>query len=155
DNMSVASVAVSNAATGWSGQATGTTSWSASVSLNSGTNLITVTARDGAGNPGTATMTVTYTPAGTAPTPGVVTASPQYQSFVKSPFDLSTSFNSASALTGCEYSVNGVWAPATVSGSAPSFTCTKTGITGTNGQALASNMRATNSGGTGTAVAIT
>ncbi|MBI2489924.1 MAG: carboxypeptidase regulatory-like domain-containing protein [Planctomycetes bacterium] len=54
---------------GGSGTASGTTSWSVSgIALQSGTNVITVTARDAANNTGTDTITVIYTP----PT-GVVT----------------------------------------------------------------------------------
>jgi predicted secreted hydrolase len=48
---------------GGSGIASGTTSWSVpSIALQSGANLITVTARDAAGNQGSATLTVTYDP---------------------------------------------------------------------------------------------
>ena len=50
---------------GGSGTATGTTGWSASVALVSGVNVLTVTARDAAGNTSTDTLTVTYTPADT------------------------------------------------------------------------------------------
>ncbi len=46
---------------GGNGTATGTTSWTANgIPLLSGTNVITVTARDAAGNSGTDTLTVTY-----------------------------------------------------------------------------------------------
>src|SRR4029078_11445131 len=46
---------------GGSGTATGTTSWSASgIVLQSGANVITVTARDAAGNAAADTLTVTY-----------------------------------------------------------------------------------------------
>src|SRR5439155_14816732 len=70
DNVGVTSVTWSNAASGWSGPASGTTSWSvSSVLLQAGTNVITVTAKDAANNAGTKTLTVTYTPADTtAPT---------------------------------------------------------------------------------------
>src|SRR5439155_928326 len=70
DNVGVTSVTGSNAANGWSGPASGTTSWSvSSVPLQAGTNVITVTAKDAANNAGTKTLTVTYTPADTtAPT---------------------------------------------------------------------------------------
>ncbi|TWU52580.1 Dispase autolysis-inducing protein precursor [Candidatus Brocadiaceae bacterium B188] len=52
---------------GGGGAASGTTNWSVSgITLVSGDNLITVTARDAAGNTGTDTITVTYTP-GKAP----------------------------------------------------------------------------------------
>jgi uncharacterized surface protein with fasciclin (FAS1) repeats len=48
---------------GGGGAASGTTNWSVSgITLVSGDNLITVTARDAAGNTGTDTITVTYTP---------------------------------------------------------------------------------------------
>jgi Divergent InlB B-repeat domain len=45
---------------GGSGTASGTTNWSASgIALQSGANVLTVSARDAAGNTGTATLTVT------------------------------------------------------------------------------------------------
>jgi hypothetical protein len=48
---------------GGSGTASGTTSWSVSgLALQSGANVLSVTARDAAGNTRTATLTVTYTP---------------------------------------------------------------------------------------------
>ena len=51
---------------GGSGTASGTTSWSVSgIALQSGANVLRVTARDAAGNTRAATLTVTYTP----PTP--------------------------------------------------------------------------------------
>jgi hypothetical protein len=54
---------------GGSGTATGTTNWSATIALQSGVNILTVTAQDGAGNPSTDVLTVTYTPPDTtAPT---------------------------------------------------------------------------------------
>ena len=62
DNIGVTQVSWVNSL-GGSGTATGTTSWSvASITLLSGSNVITVTARDSAGNTSTATLTVTYTP---------------------------------------------------------------------------------------------
>ncbi len=69
DNVAVTQVTWSNDR-GGSGTATGTTSWSVSgIVLQSGQNVLTVTARDAAGNTSTDTLTVTYTPAadGTAP----------------------------------------------------------------------------------------
>jgi hypothetical protein len=66
DSGGVAHVTWSNSA-GGSGTATGTTSWSVgSIALQPGTNVLTVTAQDAAGNNGSATLTVTYDP--TAPT---------------------------------------------------------------------------------------
>ncbi len=63
DNVAVTQVTWSNDR-GGSGTATGTTSWSVSgIVLQSGENVLTVTARDAAGNTSTDTLTVTYTPA--------------------------------------------------------------------------------------------
>lgn len=53
---------------GGTGTASGTTTWSAAnITLQSGDNILTVSARDAAGNIGTDTLTVTYTPDTTAP----------------------------------------------------------------------------------------
>jgi glucodextranase-like protein len=60
DNVGVTQVTWSNSR-GGSGTATGTANWSASVGLQSGLNVVTVTARDAAGNTSTDTLTVTYT----------------------------------------------------------------------------------------------
>ncbi|HXG62701.1 MAG TPA: metallophosphoesterase [Planctomycetota bacterium] len=62
DNVGVSQIRWSNAATGSSGVAAGTASWTATVPLNPGSNAITVTAYDAAGNTATDTLTVTYTP---------------------------------------------------------------------------------------------
>jgi hypothetical protein len=62
----VTTVTWSNAATGGSGTATGTTYWeTASIPLDVGSNLITVTAHDSSGNSETETINVTYTPTDT------------------------------------------------------------------------------------------
>src|SRR5439155_26206629 len=89
----------------------------------------------------------------TPPTAGPVTPfNTQFGGSVDTPFDLTASFtDNGSAVPGCEYTTNGgsTWNAATAAGSSHNFTCTKTGITGTNGQVLTLNMRATTSGGTG------
>ncbi len=60
DNIGVTQVSWSNS-TGGSGQATGTNSWSvANIALKEGSNGITVTARDAAGNTAQKMLTVTY-----------------------------------------------------------------------------------------------
>lgn len=60
DNVGVTLVSWTNDR-GGSGNCTGTTNWSATgITLYPGTNVITVTARDAAGNTGTDTLTVTY-----------------------------------------------------------------------------------------------
>jgi YVTN family beta-propeller protein len=67
DNTSVSQVTWSNDR-GGSGTATGTATWSvAAVTLQPGTNVITVTARDAAGNVGTDILTTGYNPDLTAP----------------------------------------------------------------------------------------
>jgi hypothetical protein len=61
DNVGVTQVTWSNSA-GGSGTASGTTNWSVSgITLQPGTNVVTVTAYDAATNTGTDTLTVTYT----------------------------------------------------------------------------------------------
>ncbi len=75
DNVGVIQVTWTNNR-GGSGTAGGTTSWSvAGIALQSGSNVVTVTAADASGNRGTATLTVTYTPVDTA-APTVAITSP-------------------------------------------------------------------------------
>jgi len=60
DNVGVTTVSWANSR-GGSGAAAGTTAWAvSSIGLQTGTNVITVTARDAAGNVGTDVLTVTY-----------------------------------------------------------------------------------------------
>ena len=59
DNVGVRQVTWSNSL-GGSGTATGTTNWSALIGLQKGLNLLTITARDAAGNLATDTISVTY-----------------------------------------------------------------------------------------------
>jgi|GEM_PF-1347454 len=69
DNIGVTQVTWTNDR-GGSGTASGTTSWTVNgIALLSGTNVLTVTARDAAANTGTDTLTVTYTPPSTDTTP--------------------------------------------------------------------------------------
>ena len=73
DNVAVTQVTWVNS-TGGSGTATGTTSWSVSgIVLLPGSNVLTVTARDAAGNTRTDTLTVTYNPDTTAPNVTILT----------------------------------------------------------------------------------
>src|SRR5687767_1163767 len=70
DNVGVTQVTWANDR-GGSGLASGTTSWAiSSIPLVNGSNIITVTASDGAGNTGIDTLTVTYA---TTPPPTTVT----------------------------------------------------------------------------------
>jgi len=68
DNIGVSAVGWTNSANSTSGTASGTTSWSvAGIALVSGSNTITVTAKDAAGNSSSDTITVTYATAISAP----------------------------------------------------------------------------------------
>jgi hypothetical protein len=61
DDTAVTAVSWSNSATGASGTATGTTSWTTgNVALIAGTNVISVVARDAAGNTSSDSIAVTY-----------------------------------------------------------------------------------------------
>ena len=61
---------------GGSGTASGTTTWSiASVALRPGANVVTVTAHDANGLTGAASITISYTPAGTGPTIAILSPS--------------------------------------------------------------------------------
>ena len=78
DNIGVTQVTWTNSR-GGSGTATGTTSWSvASITLLSGSNVLTVTARDAAGNTRTDTLTVTYSPDTTRPNITITTPDVQF-----------------------------------------------------------------------------
>ena len=76
DNIGITQIAWSNSR-GGSGTASGTTSWNVgSITLQSGSNVITVTARDAAGNTATDSLTVTYNVADTtSPTISITTPS--------------------------------------------------------------------------------
>ncbi|MFZ4858146.1 MAG: CxxxxCH/CxxCH domain c-type cytochrome [Desulfuromonadaceae bacterium] len=99
----------------------------------------------------------------TPPVAGTVNISPDYTNGATSYTGASatitaqfTESDAGSTVTGCEYTTNGTaWTAtgAVVSGSGPTYTCTATptGLTGV----LTINMRATSSGGVGTATALT
>jgi Big-like domain-containing protein/glucodextranase-like protein len=85
DNIGVTQVTWANSR-GGTGTATGTTSWTAGgIVLQSGANVLTVTARNAAGNIATRTMTVTYA-AATAPTMTITTptSTPTYSTSTSS-----------------------------------------------------------------------
>ena len=116
-----------------------------------------------AGQTGGYTLTIVSSDT-TPPIPGPVTPyNVSSGSFLDRPFNLKTTFtDNESTVTSCEYTtdygVNGEgahWETAVVSGTKPNFTCTKTGITGTDGQTLTLNMRATSGGCTNTATPVT
>jgi len=77
DNVGVTEITWVNSSTGATGTASGTTPWAVNgISLNNGSNVITVTAKDAAGNKGTATLTVTYTPVDINPPDTIITGGP-------------------------------------------------------------------------------
>jgi len=69
DNVGVSSVTAACSPACGSPAVSGTTSWSTSLSPQTGTSTVTFTAKDAANNSGTATLTVSYNP----PPPSVVT----------------------------------------------------------------------------------
>src|SRR3990172_4718497 len=101
------------------------------------------------------------TPTDASPAVGAVTpANIATATHVDGTFDLSASVTEANTVTSCEYTVNNgsTWLAATVGGSAPNWTCAKTGITSTNGTVLTLNIKATDNNsnvGTGTAISRT
>ena len=94
----------------------------------------------------------------TPPVIGAITPeNVSYGAFVDSPFDLTVSITEEEGgATSCEYTANGGtdWLTADLSGTGPGYTCTKEGITSSDGTALSLNMRAVSSGGTGTGTAV-
>jgi len=87
----------------------------------------------------------------------VIASNISYTTYLDSPFDLSADINEEDGdISSCGYTINGGtdWYVATVRGYGPNYTCTKTGITSSDGTSLTLNMRATSSGGTGTGTSI-
>ena len=131
---------------GGAGTCSGTTSWSAGgISLSSGQNVITVTARDEAGNTGTDTLTVTYTPT-PAPVLTTITVTPpsasipqgSTQQFSAQAFDqnndpISATFAWSSSSTTVA-SIDSLSGLATgVAAGSTTITATSAGINGTAG----------------------
>ncbi len=102
DNVGVTKVIWANDR-GGTGTASGTASWSASgIALQTGSNLITVTATDAAGNTGTAALTVTFTSDSTPPVISSISAKVRATSAVVSwttnePADSQVSFGRSTA----------------------------------------------------------
>lgn len=158
DNVGVTQVSWSNSL-GGSGTASGTASWSVnSVTLLNGTNTITVTARDAAGNTAANTLTVSYTTPDTTP-PTVSSVSPANGTTNASTSTVITvtfseAMNASSINTGT-FTVNGAtgtvsassatatFTPSSALASSTSYTVTITGGTSgakdAAGNALASN----------------
>ncbi|HXX62156.1 MAG TPA: triple tyrosine motif-containing protein, partial [Bacteroidota bacterium] len=77
DNVGVTEITWVNSSTGAAGTASGTATWAANgIPLNKGSNVVSVTAQDAAGNKGTATLTVAYTPVDVNPPDTMITSGP-------------------------------------------------------------------------------
>ena len=102
DNVGVTQVTWANNR-GGSGTTVGTTSWTAAgIALQSGSNVITITSRDAAGNSGTDTLTVNCTPPAGAFS---VTPSPSTTSVVEGQNNIVASTYSALAVGGGSFTV--------------------------------------------------
>ena len=87
----------------------------------------------------------------------VVASNVAYGSYVDSPFDLSAEVaEEQGALQSCEYTINGGinWYSAGISGYGPTYTCTKTNISSSDGASLSLNIKATSRGGTSNGSAV-
>ncbi|MCX6737225.1 MAG: fibronectin type III domain-containing protein, partial [Candidatus Parcubacteria bacterium] len=117
--------------------------------LTNGTTYYYKVAAINAVGEGTKTSEFSSTPQ-QLPESGTMVLTTVYNSYIGSPFNISTPFTSPTTITGCQYTVNGGtnWTAASVSGSIPNFTCAVSGVTTTDGMSLSIGMRATNSVGT-------
>jgi hypothetical protein len=117
DNVGVTQVTWVNSA-GGSGTATGTTSWSAAgIVLQSGSNVITVNARDAANNVATATITITLdvTP------PSATVVSPAAGATVSSVVAVTVSASDDRAMAGVTLVVDGAAVGNEVTGAGPTY----------------------------------
>ncbi len=104
DNVGVTQVTWANSR-GGSGTATGTTSWTASgIALQIGTNVLTVTARDAAGNTKTASLTVTLSD--TTP-PSVSMTAPTSGATVSGTITLSATATDNVGVAGVQFKLDG------------------------------------------------
>ena len=149
---SISSVTWSNNR-GGNGTATGTASWTvSSISLSSGDNVITVTAKDGAGNSGTDTLQVTYSTGTTVSAPTVSTGSASNATTSSATLNGTVNANGASTTAWFNYgttsgSYSGTSTTQSVTGS--SNTTVSIGISGlSSGTKYYYRIAASNSGGT-------
>ncbi|RMH35376.1 MAG: fibronectin type III domain-containing protein, partial [Nitrospirae bacterium] len=106
DDVGVTQITWSNDR-GGSGTASGTTSWTVgSIALLSGTNVLTVTAQDAAGNTTTRTLTVTFTPPDTTP-PTVTLTSPSDGATVSGTITLTATAVDNVDVAGVQFQVDG------------------------------------------------
>jgi Bacterial Ig domain/Purple acid Phosphatase, N-terminal domain len=105
DNVAVTQVTWANSH-GGGGTAAGTTSWTASgITLQTGSNVITVTARDAAGNVGSASMTVAQSD--TAP-PAVAVTSPSAGASVRGAVNLTANATDNVGVGAVRFKIDGV-----------------------------------------------
>lgn len=91
---------------GTTGNATGTTSWSATVPLSPGSNTVTIRAEDAAGNPGTASLTVTVDASG--PTVALLQPTSEDEHLTsETPVEVSGTASDQSGLDRVEWSIEG------------------------------------------------
>ncbi|MBE0540207.1 MAG: hypothetical protein IH623_02375, partial [Verrucomicrobia bacterium] len=89
-NSGITSVTVNGVrASNDSAAGSGTANWSRTISLATGVNTITVVATDGAGNPTSSSISVTYTPPDTIPPTVSITSPTSGQVFSSSPITVS------------------------------------------------------------------
>ena len=138
---------------GGNGTATGTASWTvSSISLSSGDNVITVTAKDGAGNSGTDTLQVTYSTGTTVSVPTVSTGSASSVTTSSATLNGTVNANGVSTTAWFNYgttsgSYGNTSSTQTVTGS--SNTTVSIGISGlSSGTKYYYRIAASNSGGT-------
>jgi Big-like domain-containing protein len=108
DNIGVSQVTWANSQ-GGSGTASGTTAWTAGgVVLQTGTNVLTVTAHDGAGNTATDTLTVTVTASTDTTPPTVALTAPMSGSTVSGTITVSASAVDDVSVAGVQFKLDGV-----------------------------------------------
>jgi hypothetical protein len=126
DNVGVTQVNWSNTTTGSAGTATGTDTWTTgNIGLQNGTNTITVTARDAAGNSRSDSLAVTYNAPDTTP-PTVVSSTPVANATnVSVGTTISVTFSEAmnsASITSATFRINGVTGTVAASGTGATFT---------------------------------
>jgi len=93
---------------GGSGTAAGTTTWSASgIVLQTGVNVLTVTARDAAGNTGSGVLSLTYAPAGDTTPPTVAVTAPAANATVSSTVTVTATASDDTGVAGVQFLIDG------------------------------------------------
>jgi hypothetical protein len=107
DNIGVTQVSWSNDR-GGSGVATGTTAWSATgIILQTGVNVLTVTARDAAGNTGSDTLSLSYAPGGDSTPPTVAVTAPAANATVAGTITVAATASDNIGVAGVQFLIDG------------------------------------------------